>query len=113
MLLNLQPKRRPRLWASRIRRSVSWTDFVELQAGGVGGWIDGQFLVAEHVVQQMFQPLFAEHRRIHFDDHVQIALDEQEFADPLDFVGRAAVEGRERERVGKLRWDISRSRASE
>ncbi len=98
--------------------------FVELQAGSIGGRIDLQFGVAEHVVEQMLETLFAEHGRIHFHDHIELAIDDQEFADALDLVGGAAVEGRERERVGKMRgviefagdlvarWDAARSSAT-
>ena len=69
---------------------------VELQAGGVGLFIHAQFGVAHHVVQQMLQPIFAEHRRIHFHNHVDVKFCEQEFANAFDFFGRAAMERGER-----------------
>ncbi len=64
---------------------------------GVRLLVHSQIGVAHHVVEQVLQPLLAEHRRVHLHDHVHVELGEQELADPLDLVGRAAVERGERD----------------
>ena len=75
---------------------------VELQAGRVRLLVHAQLGVAHHVVQQVLEPLLAEHRRVHLHDDVHVELGEQELANPLDLVGRAAVKRRERDAAAEL-----------
>ena len=66
--------------------------FLKSEAGSIGGRIHMQLAVTEHIVEHVLQSFPAEHRRVHFDDHVEIVITDQEFADTLDFISRAAVE---------------------
>jgi len=54
-------------FARRARRLIE--DRVH-QAARVCRRVDRQVLVAQHIVQQMLQPLLAEHRRVHLNDDI-------------------------------------------
>ena len=89
----MQPARGCQLGQSATDRQR----LVELQARGVRLVVHAQFGVPHDVVEQMLESLFAEHRRVHLDDHVDVELREQELANPLDLVGGATMERGERD----------------
>ncbi|MCG3121339.1 MAG: hypothetical protein ALAOOOJD_04383 [bacterium] len=55
--------------------------------------IDCDLVITEPLIQQMFQLLLAQHRRVHFDDDVIIHLGEQEISNAFDFLRRTTVKG--------------------
>ena len=94
--LQIARGRQPREPAADFQR------LVELQARRVGLLVHADVGVAHHVVEQMLEPLAAEHGRIHLHDHVHVELGEQEFANPLDLAGRAAVERGKRDAAAQI-----------
>ena len=104
VLENFAPNDRPRDSASSVSRPHIADRLVEHAARSctpIGFTTSSR--VAQHVVQQMLEPFLAEHRRVHLHDRVDAHLGEQEFADPLDLVGRAAVERGERDAAAQVR----------
>ena len=84
VLENFAPNDSPRDAASSVSRPHMPIDSSNMQAAGVRRRIHDQLRVPQHVVQQMLEPLLAEHRRIHLHDRVDAHLHEQKLANPLD-----------------------------
>ena len=57
---------------------------------------DGKPRFSRILLKLSGEALAPEHRRIHLDDDIEVALEQDKLADALDLVGRAAVEGGQR-----------------